>query len=153
MKAILRFLIYLGIVIFLIVLILPPTSTTKTENQPYETPTSTTKTENQPYETPKSLNLPLRPKAPEITDMQISLLENMISLNVLDLNTHTCEAYIDPIVWESMDYKQKEMVTTLCARYCAKKSNQTADVAFITVFDKQSGKKLAKYDAFEYKVY
>ena len=60
-------------------------------------------------------------------------------------------AWIDPVGWMLIDAEAKENLARTIAYYCAHKAGD--QIYFSGLYDGQSGKKIAKYDALGFKVY
>lgn len=82
---------------------------------------------------------------------QVKFLEKMISDGVLSFRFHSHEAYLSLFLWNDWSADTKESMVNAFAIYCAIKNSEK--VFGIDVFDKQSGKKIAKLDVWGYKVY
>ncbi len=78
-----------------------------------------------------------------LNQSQIDYMEKMIKQGYIAYELSSHEVYISPVLWAGMDYKLKQDVTVSCAEYCAMKNGN--NLVYIAVFDKQSGKKIAKY--------
>ena len=91
--------------------------------------------------------------APKLNQEQVKFLEKMIAEGQLTFRFHSHEAYISPLLWSIWDADLKETMVTAFAIYCAMNDPEYPDLATVDVIDKQSGKKLAKYGVFGYKVY
>ena len=60
------------------------------------------------------------------------------------------EVYVSPEFWDAVDYRQKETFARDLAIYCGKKNKYKE---WVEIKDFQSGKKLAKYSVWGFKVY
>jgi len=63
------------------------------------------------------------------------------------------KAYVDPLSWYSVDVFQKENVAKGLAFYCAQKNGWDPKNVWVDIFDLNTGKKIATYDVFGFKVY
>ena len=82
---------------------------------------------------------------------QVKFLERMISEGVLSFRFYSHEAYLSLFLWNDWSADTKESMVNAFAIYCAIKNSEK--ISGIVVFDKQSGKKIAKLDVWGYKVY
>lgn len=84
------------------------------------------------------------------TDEQIDVLRNTGFLKRLnpDLN----EAFVDPVLWNSIDFQTKEGACKSLAFYCGR--TKSTQLNWVTVRDNMSGIELAKYsESWGFKVY
>lgn len=70
---------------------------------------------------------------------------------ICDLNTNLHVVKIDPLLWDILNSVQKENMAQNIASYYS--FNSEFHDIFIDIYNFQSGKKLAKYDPFGFKVY
>lgn len=91
------------------------------------------------YENKKASSTPSVKLTQSQIDGMVSLEEKGFIVFEISLN----RVYIKPALWTEMDYKLKEDMTVSFAIYCAMKKG--SDTIYIDVYDKQSGKKIAKY--------
>jgi len=89
-------------------------------------------------------------KKQHLTTEQIESIENLISEGILRLELPLNRAYIDPIGWNYIDYKEKENLARALSIYVG---NRSDNLYWVEIYDKQSGKKLAKYSSWGFKVY
>ena len=83
---------------------------------------------------------------------QVALLEKMKKEEYLRIESNLNKAYISPIIWNGLDAKGKEDFSAVIAIHCGNAKNNKSYWA--EIFDKQSGKKLAKYSfSWGFKVY
>jgi hypothetical protein len=61
------------------------------------------------------------------------------------------EVFVYPLIWNSIKYDEKESFAFFLAGYCGKKDG--TNNTWVEIKDTYSGKKLAKYDAWGFKVY
>lgn len=74
---------------------------------------------------------------------QIDLLEKMNKEGYLKVEENLNRAYISSVIWNGLDAKGKEDFSAMIAIHCGNtKGNK---LYWAEIFDKQSGKKLAKY--------
>jgi hypothetical protein len=78
-----------------------------------------------------------------LTQEQTDILIKLEKDGYIVLEPQNNTVYIDPSLWSTMDYKLKEDMGASFAIYCATKRND--DLIYVTIYDKMSGKKLAKY--------
>jgi hypothetical protein len=71
------------------------------------------------------------------------LVPQMVQKGVLRLEVDNRKAWVDPLVWATIDAQAKETLTNVIAIYCSEK------YPTVDLFDKQSGKKLASYGPFQ----
>ncbi len=83
---------------------------------------------------------------------QIELLNGLINDGFLQIEAHYNKAYIDPKVWNSIDVNVKENLSRGLAIYCGNKKG--THLYWVDIYDKISGKKIAKYsNSWGFKVY
>ena len=78
----------------------------------------------------------------EMSQSQIESMESLIKKGLVAFEMSTNKVYVNPALWAEFDYKLKENMTAAFATYCAYKNGDNS--ILITVYDKQSGKKIAK---------
>lgn len=74
---------------------------------------------------------------------QISYLENLQSQGYISIEAEQNKVYVAPLLWLRMDAKLKEDFAASLAIYCGNKKG--TELYWVEIYDKQSGKKLAKY--------
>lgn len=89
-------------------------------------------------------------KEPVISQVQIQAFENVINKGYVRIENNY-RVYIDPIFWAVCDAQQKQSIAYGAAAYCAHKRGDRSLI--VDIYDKQSGKKIATYDAFGLKVF
>ena len=82
-------------------------------------------------------------KIETLSQSQIDKMTELIDQGMIAFEIELNKVYIKPALWLAMDYKLKEDMTAAMAMYCAMKKGN--DLIFVDVYDKQSGKKIAKY--------
>jgi len=88
----------------------------------------------------------------ELTQKQINTLKNLETKGLLSIEPDLNKAYIDPDLWSQMNAKLKEDFSASLAIYCGNKKGTR--LYWVEIYDKQSGKKLAKYSqTWGFKVY
>lgn len=87
---------------------------------------------------------------PQMTAGQTSAIEDMIKSGTIRFQGEL-RVYVSPIFWAVCDAATKEKLAYGCAKYLASKRGDNNLI--IDVYDSQSGKKIAKYDAFGFKVF
>jgi hypothetical protein len=74
---------------------------------------------------------------------QINNLEDLQRQGLILIEPQLNRTYIDPFLWAGMDAKLKENFSASLAIYCGNKKG--TELYWVEIYDKQSGKKLAKY--------
>uniref|UniRef100_A0A7V2ZK58 Uncharacterized protein n=1 Tax=Ignavibacterium album TaxID=591197 RepID=A0A7V2ZK58_9BACT len=74
---------------------------------------------------------------------QISYLEDLERQGMISIEANLNKTYINPLLWNQMDAKLKEDFSASLAIYCGNKKG--TNLYWVEIYDKQSGKKLAKY--------
>jgi hypothetical protein len=74
---------------------------------------------------------------------QIETIEQMKSQGFITIEEDINRVYVAPLLWLQMDAKLKGDFSASLAVYCANKRNN--NLYWVEIYDKQSGKKLAKY--------
>ncbi len=74
---------------------------------------------------------------------QINYLEDLQRQGLILIEPQLNKTYIDPFLWGGMDAKLKEDFSASLAIYCGNKKG--TELYWVEIYDKQSGKKLAKY--------
>lgn len=74
---------------------------------------------------------------------QISYLEDLERQGMISIEANLNKTYINPLLWNKMDAKLKEDFSASLAIYCGNKKG--TNLYWVEIYDKQSGKKLAKY--------
>lgn len=74
---------------------------------------------------------------------QITYLEDLQKQDYISIEADLNKVYIDPLLWLQMDAKLKEDFSASLAIYCGNKKG--TELYWVEIYDKQSGKKLAKY--------
>jgi len=88
----------------------------------------------------------------ELTQKQINILKNLETKGLLSIEPDLNKAYIDPDLWTQMNAELKEDFSASLAIYCGNKKGTR--LYWVEIYDKQSGKKLAKYSQnWGFKVY
>ncbi len=88
----------------------------------------------------------------ELTQDQINLLSKLQNLQLISIEPKLNRAYIDSGLWGSMEYKLKEDFAAALAIYCG--NEKGTYLYWVEIYDKYSGKKLAKYSRnWGFKVY
>jgi hypothetical protein len=83
---------------------------------------------------------------------QVEAMELLKSQGYLEMRLDTREAYLSPLVWLAADARLKEDLAATLAVYGADLRHD--DNVYVTVMDKQSAKRLAKWDGvWGFKVY
>lgn len=88
----------------------------------------------------------------ELKSEQLEAIETLKTEGMLDLKPEMNAAYIDPQLWNRMDYSLKDDLGATLAIYCGntKKSN----LYWVEFYDKTTGKKLAKWSqSWGFKIY
>ncbi|MCX6141995.1 MAG: hypothetical protein NTZ35_02125 [Ignavibacteriales bacterium] len=88
--------------------------------------------------------------APKLDRGFIALVEQGTRDGLLDVDLRINKVYIEPITWNNMDAKTKKWFATNMAVYCQSKG---LNGKWVKIYDKQSAKKLAEYDAWGFEVY
>lgn len=93
-------------------------------------------------------------KASESVDWQV--IEDVVKklteeglIKKIDIGAR--EVWVDTMGWTLIDAEMKETLARTIAYHCAHKAGD--QVYFADIYDWQSGKKVAKYDAWGFKVY
>jgi len=81
------------------------------------------------------------------------IVAELESNNQVTTKCYVSDAYIDPLFWYKIDVFQKELLSKALALYCAEKNDYNPDAASIDIFNVMSGKKIAKYSPWGFKVY
>ena len=69
------------------------------------------------------------------------LINKMTANGLLRIDAGARKAWIEPMAWTGIDAEMKEVVTASLASYCS------LDHPSITIYDKQSGRELARYES------
>lgn len=85
----------------------------------------------------------IKPSRLNLTSEQNEFIIKLINQNLLKLNPELNQAYIDPSLWRQMDYDLKKDFGASLAIYCGNKKG--THLYWVDIFDKMSGKKMAKY--------
>jgi len=78
-----------------------------------------------------------------LTQDQTDYLINLEKQGLVRIEPQNNDVYIDPGLWIRMDAKLKEDTGAAFAMYCAEKRGNS--LVYVTIYDKMSGKKLAKW--------
>ncbi len=99
---------------------------------------------------------PVTEKKPKLTEEQKRYLEKYVQENIdsefirkLDAEYH--EVFVNPTIWNVVEYDIKKHFTTNMALYCSYKSSLTGE--WVEIKDAYSGKTIGKVGAFGFKVY
>jgi hypothetical protein len=82
----------------------------------------------------------------KLTQEQVNYLEGVVDQGLLKFEAEDNHAYVDSDFWSQMQYDFKQNFTAACAMYFTMKRNN--DLAYVTMYDLYSGKKLAKFTEF-----
>jgi len=74
---------------------------------------------------------------------QINYLEDLQRQGLISIEPNMNRAYINPVLWLQMDAQLKTDFSASLAIYCGNKKG--TELYWVEIYDKQSGKKLAKY--------
>jgi len=85
-----------------------------------------------------------------LTYEQEKMMDDMIAQGHVSVKS-SIAIYVDPVFWAICDAQKKEGFTLIAMRYCAKKRGDSNNL--VEIYDKQSGRKIARYDAFGFKVF
>jgi len=86
-----------------------------------------------------------------LTKDQLATLTTLEQEGELRIEYQLNRAYISPSLWLDMDAKAKEGISAALAVHCGTKKGTNAN--WVEIYDKQSGKKLAKYGVWGFEVY
>jgi len=82
------------------------------------------------------------------------LVRDLKSNNQLKTKCRLAKAYIDPAIWYSIDVFVKENVAKALAMYCAQINEwDPKKKVWVDIYDLNTGKKIAKYDVWGFKIY
>lgn len=84
----------------------------------------------------------------ELKKEQIESIKVLIEKDLLYIEYF--KVYVAPFLWHGMDAQLKEDFAAALAIYCGNANDTTP---FCEIYDKMSAKKIAKYDAWGFKVY
>jgi hypothetical protein len=86
------------------------------------------------------------------TGEEEKMIRDMIEAKLIDkINPELNAVYVDPVIWAGIKYDRKEAMCRFLAIYCGKKKG--TGLNWVEIYDSYSGKKLAKYDSWGFKVY
>ena len=86
------------------------------------------------------------------TQVQLEIINKLVSENVLRIEFQYNRAYISPEAWNTIEAIVKENFSRSLAIYCGNKKG--TKLYWVEIYDKMSGKKLAKYSrSWGFKVY
>lgn len=71
---------------------------------------------------------------------------------IMNMEAHYSKIYVEPLHWHQMTFDVKKDFTFLMFKYCAGVQKKYRAV-WVDILDGYSGKKLAKYDSWGFKVY
>jgi|TARA_B100001971_G_C17807369_1_gene342328 hypothetical protein len=91
----------------------------------------------------------------ELPQSSVKAIEDLIRQDAIYIESYY-DVYFDPDIWSLMEVRVKKTFTKALATYCGNKAgadNSGEYYYYCTVYDKMSGKKIAKCDAWGFKVY
>lgn len=91
-------------------------------------------------------------EAQEITTQQRNMVAELQKTGALRMEWEYHAAYFDPRLWGQIDYQTKEGFALSLAILC-KEKNKPHGQQWVEIFDLMTGKKLAKYSVWGFKVY
>ena len=87
-----------------------------------------------------------------LSDDQIEALIDLELQGYIDIQPENIRVYVDPSLWNGLDFKLKEDLSLSFAIWVANKRGK--NLYWVDIYDKMSGKKLAKYSkSWGFKVY
>jgi len=104
-------------------------------------------------EAKQELSLTMKEKNPVEWNQVKDIVANGREIGIIKkVSTPTHEAWVNEYQWRvGLDAEAKENLAIILAKYCGYWQN--TDAYFVSIFGGQSGKKLAKYSIFGFKVY
>jgi len=113
-----------------------------------ESPSMQKSATEEPKKEPKEQNELTEQQKSQILDAVNSAVE-IGFIKKLDSENH--EVYVDLLIWNASNIETKENFTISMALYCS--FNSSFEGKWVDIYDYQSGKKLAKYSIWGFKVY
>lgn len=92
-----------------------------------------------------SINIEFNDKKIELSKSQVDFILRLIKQRLIIIEDEMKSVYIEPILWGNMDTDLRADFGATIAIYCG---NRSKNISYcIDIYDKDTGKKLAKYDS------